>query len=56
MQVQNSKYVKLDKTYCYIGKFNIVFILCRVLRIAFYFSKNFLKFAAIRILVATKVL
>jgi len=56
MQVQNSRYVKLDKTYYYIGKFNMVLSLYRVLRIAFYFSKNFLKFAAIRILVATKVL
>ena len=45
MRIGKSKYVELDGTCCCIGKFNITLSLYRVLRVALYFSKNFLKIA-----------
>jgi len=44
--VRKSRCIELDRTYYYIGKFNIAFSLYRVLGITLYFSKNFSKVAA----------
>jgi len=41
-----------DRTYCYIGKFNITLSLYKVLGIALYFSQSFLKAAVRRLAVA----
>ena len=41
MQIGKSRYIELDRTHCYIGKFNIAFSLCRVLGVALYFSEGF---------------
>jgi len=39
--IWKSGYVKLDKTHCYTGKFNMALSLCRVLEVALYFSESF---------------
>ena len=43
MQIGKSRYVELDKTYCCLGKFNVVLSLCGVLGVTLYFSEGFLK-------------
>ena len=48
VQIRKSRYVELDRTYYYIGKFNTALSLCGVLGVTFYFSKGFLKAAAKR--------
>jgi len=55
VKIRKSEYVELDGTHCYIGKFNIVLDLYRVLEITLYFSKGFLK-TAIRRSAATEAL
>ena len=46
MRIRKSRYIESDGTCCYIEKFNVVFSLCRVLEVTFYFSKGFLEAAA----------
>jgi len=46
MRIRKSGYFEFDWTHYYIEKFNIVLSLYRVLGIALYFSKKFLKVAA----------
>ena len=43
MQIGKSKYIESNRTYCCIRKFNIALSLCKVLEVAFYFSKGFLE-------------
>jgi len=45
MWVRKSKYIKLDRTYCCIGKFNVTFNLCGFLGVTLYFSEGFLETA-----------
>ena len=47
--------IKLDRTHCYIEKFNIAFSLYEVLRVTLHFSENFLE-ATIEESVATEIL
>ena len=46
MRIGKSKYIKLNRTHCYIEKFNMALSLCRVLGVTLYFSKSFLKVTA----------
>ena len=46
MWIRKNKYIELDETHCCTGKFNIALNLYGVLRVAFYFSKDFLEVAA----------
>jgi len=46
MRIRKSGYIELDRTHCYIEKFNTALSLYRVLGIALYFSKGFLEVAA----------
>ena len=41
MWIRKSGCIELDRTHCYIGKFNMALSLCRVLEITLYFSKGF---------------
>jgi len=41
MGIGKSRCVELDGIHCYIGKFNMALSLCRVLRVALYFSESF---------------
>jgi len=41
MRVRKSRYIESDRTHCCTGKFNMALSLCRVLDVAFYFSKDF---------------
>jgi len=41
MEIRKSRYVELDKTYCYTGKLNMTLSLYRVLGVTFYFSEDF---------------
>jgi len=41
IQIGKSRYIELDGTHCYIGKFNIALSLCKVLGVALYFSEDF---------------
>ena len=43
VRVQKSKYIELNRTYCYTMKFNIALSLYKVLKITLYFSKDFSK-------------
>jgi len=52
MGIRKSGCVELDGTHCCIGKFNMTLSLCRVLGVAFHFSKDFLEAAARRLVVA----
>ena len=47
--------IELDGTCCCIGKFNAALSLCRVLGVAFYFSKGFSE-AAVRVSAVAEVL
>ena len=51
MWIKKSRYIKLDRTYYYIEKFNVTLSLCGVLGVAFYFSKSFSKAAAGKLVV-----
>ena len=55
MGIRKSRYIELDGTYCYTGKFNIALSLCGVMKVTLYFSKDFLE-AAIRESVVTEIL
>ena len=55
MRIKKSRCIKLDRTHCCIGKFNIALSLCRVLEIALYFSEGFLE-ATARVSAVAKVL
>ena len=46
MRIRKSGYIELDRTHCYIEKFNTALSLYRVLGIALYFFKGFLEVAA----------
>jgi len=46
MQIRKSRYIELDGTHCYTEKFNMALSLCKVLRVALYFSKGFSKAVA----------
>ena len=46
MRIRKSRCVKLNWTYCYIGKFNMTLSLYRVLGVTLYFSKDFSEAAA----------
>jgi len=46
VRIRKSRCIKLDGTYCCIGKFNVALSLYKVLEITFYFSKSFLETAA----------
>jgi len=46
VSIRKSRYIKLYKTHCCTGKFNIALSLCRVLRVALYFSTSFSDIAA----------
>ena len=46
MRIKKSRYIKSDRTYCYIEKFNIALSLCKVLGVALYFSESFSEAAA----------
>jgi len=46
MRIRKSRCIESNGTYCYIGKFNIAFSLCRVLGVILYFSEDFLEAAA----------
>ena len=52
MRIRKSRYIKLDRTYCCIRKFNTALSLCGVLEVASYFSKSFLEAAARELAVA----
>ena len=52
VRIRKSKYIELDRTCCYIGKFNIVLSLCKVLKVTFYFSKGFSEVTARKLVVA----
>ena len=54
MRIRKSRYIKSDRTCCYIRKFNIAFNIYRALGVTFYFSKSSLE-AAIRISAVTEV-
>ena len=41
VKIRKNRYVELDRTHCYIKKFNTVLSLCGVLEVTFYFSKDF---------------
>jgi len=41
MRIRKSRYVELDRTFCYIEKFNTALSLCRALGVALYHSKGF---------------
>ena len=41
IRIRKSRYIELDGTHCYTGKFNVVLSLYRILGIALYFSKDF---------------
>ena len=41
MRIGKSRYIELNQTHCYTGKFNAALSLCRVLEVTFYFSKSF---------------
>ena len=55
VRIRKSKYIELDRTHCYTGKFNAALSLCRVLGLTLYFSNDFSK-TATRELAVTKVL
>jgi len=55
VRIGKSRCVELDGTYCCIRKFKMALSLCKVLGVAFYFSKSFLETAA-RESVAAKIL
>ena len=55
MRIRKSRYVESNGTYCCTEKFNIALSLYRVLRVAFYFSKDFLE-VAVRVLAVAEVL
>ena len=46
MRIRKSRCIELDRTHCYIVKFNIALSLCKVLRITLYFSESFSEAAA----------
>ena len=52
MRIKKKIYVELDRTCCYIGKFNAALSLYGVLEVALYFFKSFLKATARRSAVA----
>ena len=54
MRIGKSKYVELNQTCCYTGKFNAALSLCGVLGIALYFSEGFSE-AAARVSAVAKV-
>ena len=41
IRIRKSRCVELDRTFCYIEKFNTALSLCRVLEVALYYSKGF---------------
>ena len=41
VRIRKSRYIELDKTYCYIEKFNAVLSLYGVLKVTHYFFKSF---------------
>ena len=45
-QIRKSRCIKLNWTYCYIGKFNMTLSLCGVLGVTLYFSEGFSEAAA----------
>ena len=55
VRIRKSRCIELDKTCCCIRKFNAALSLCGVLKVALYFSKDFLE-VAVRELVAAKAL
>jgi len=54
MWIGKNIYVELDRTHCYIEKFNVALSLCGVLEVTLYFSEDFLE-TAIRESVVAKV-
>jgi len=46
MRIGKNRCIESDQTCCCTGKFNVALSLCRVLEIAFYFSKDFSEAAA----------